>query len=157
MSYLMQKPFQNWLQRTTRSPLKDFTKFDDSFDQLLQDVFGGNHLAESSLSRFSPTVEVTEDNESYLLKFDLPGVSKEEIQIEAHNDQLTVKAERKEEKSTTERKKHIMEVAYGTYSRTFTLPTAINESSIEAKFENGVLKVKVPKTETPEVKKIQIQ
>lgn len=90
-------------------------------------------------------------------KPDLPGVSKEQVKVEVNKDQLTVFAERKEEKKYDSKKKFLSEVHYGFYSRTFTLPGSMDEKKVDAKFENGVLTVTVPKTEALQSKQIPIQ
>ena len=153
----MSNPIEKWLDRKRLSSFRDFPRFDDSWDRMLQDFFGNKRGELAASNNFSPSSEISEDATHYLMKFDLPGVQKENIHIEAHNDLLTVSAERKEEKTSTENKRHLSEVFYGTYSRTFQLPQQISEKSIEAKFENGVLAIKVPKTEISQARKIPVQ
>lgn len=153
----MSHPIEKWLDRKKLSSFRDFPRFDDSWDRLLQDFFTNKRSDLTSASILSPSSEISEDATHYLMKFDLPGVQKENIHIEAHNDLLTVTAERKEEKTLNENKRHLSEVFYGTYSRSFQLPHPVSEKSIEAKFENGVLSIKVPKTEISQARKIPVQ
>lgn len=95
---------------------------------------------------FSPSCEVSEEENSYILKFDLPGVKKDQVKVEANQNELTVRAERKEEKKSETKKKYLSEVSYGSYMRSFTLPEPIDQKAVDAKFENGVLTITVPKT-----------
>jgi HSP20 family protein len=71
-------------------------------------------------------------------------------------DRLTIRAERKEEKEENTKKRHLSEIAYGSYLRSFTLPQAIDANKIEAKFDDGVLTVTVPKGQANKAKQISI-
>jgi HSP20 family protein len=88
---------------------------------------------------------------------DLPGVSKEQVKVETDKDQLTVRAERKEEKKSETKKKYLTEMYYGSYVRSFTLPSPVDEKKVDAKFENGVLTITIPKTEASKAKQIPVQ
>lgn len=102
---------------------------------------------------FSPSCEVTENDKTYLMKFDIPGVKKENIKVEMDGDQLTVRAERREEKKEDTKKRHYSEVYYGTYTRSFTLPKPVDEKAVVATYENGILSVTIPKMESLPVSK----
>jgi len=84
-------------------------------------------------------------------------VFKDQVKVEVNNDQLTVHAERKDEKQSENNKKYLSEVYYGSYTRSFTLPTAMDEKKIDAKFENGILTITVLKTEALKAKQIPVQ
>jgi len=105
---------------------------------------------------FSPSCDVAEIGNTYVLTFDLPGVQRDQIKVEANEDQITVRAERKEEQANGSRTKHLAEVYYGAYARTFTLPGPVDEKKVDAKFENGVLTVTIPKTQSARAKQIPI-
>ncbi len=111
---------------------------------------------EKKLMDFSPNCEVSEDKNQYMFKFDLPGVGKDQVRVELNDNILTVTAERKEEKKTDD-KKHFSEVYYGSYTRSFALPTSVRSSTTKASFENGVLMVAISKVEPTQTKKIEIQ
>ena len=106
---------------------------------------------------FSPSCEVTEDKAHYYLKFDLPGMTKEGVRIEIHDNQLTVTGERKEEKKEDGKRYHVSEMAYGSFMRTFSLPPNIDPEKVEARFENGVLTVAVGKTEEAKSRQVNIK
>ena len=105
---------------------------------------------------FSPPCDIEETNNHYEVKFDLPGVKKEDIKLEVRDNQLFVSGEKREEKKTTEGKSHISERFYGSFSRSFTLPTQVDNSKVEAVFKDGVLEIRIPKSETAKAKKIAI-
>lgn len=153
----MSKAIDKWFGPSSLSPFREFSSLQDSFDRMVNEWMSlkrNNGMTEFS---FSPSCEVTEDAGNFVLKFDMPGVKKEQVEVEADNNQLTVRAERREESKSETNKKHLSEVYYGSYSRTFTLPAPIDDKKVGAKFENGVLTVTVPKTEAAKSRTIPVQ
>jgi len=104
-----------------------------------------------------PLTDIKEDKEKYFLMLDLPGVSKEEVKVGFSNGQLSVSGERKQEKESKDSKFHRVERAFGRYYRSFTLPQKIKEDKIEAEFEDGQLKITVPKAEEAKPKELEIK
>lgn len=153
----MPNALEKWFDKGQQlSPFRDFSLIQESFDRLFNEF--ANFKKTNSIQEFgfSPTCDIAEEGDNYVLTFDLPGVKKDEVKVEADNDQLTVRAERREEKKTESTKKYLSEVYYGSYARTFTLPGPIDEKKIDAKFDNGVLMVTVPKTESTKTKQIPV-
>lgn len=107
----------------------------------------------------SPNVEVHESKNKYSMKFDLPGLTKDQIKIDLHDNVLTVSGERRDEKSEEdkERKTYLSEVSYGSFMRSFTFPEGIDAETSAAKFENGVLTLDIPKKETAAKRQITIK
>lgn len=103
----------------------------------------------------SPAIDIDETADEYLVSADLPGISREDISIDCSANQLTISAERKFE-SNDGRKQGRRERFFGTYRRTFTLPTGVDTNKIEADYEGGVLTVHIPKGEQVRSKRIQI-
>jgi HSP20 family protein len=114
---------------------------------------------DSDLTRhgFNPKCEVTEDKEAYHLKFDLPGIPKDQIKIDLHDSQLTVSGERKLEKKEDSKRQHFSEVHYGAFSRSMTFPTSVNNEKVLASYENGILSITVPKAEASRSRQITIK
>lgn len=106
---------------------------------------------------FVPACEVTEDKNAYLVKFDVPGMSKDQIKIDLHENQLTVSGERKEERKEDSKRYHFTEVSYGSFLRTFSLPPNIDAEKVEAKLDNGVLTVSVAKAEASKARTVSIK
>ncbi len=112
---------------------------------------------------FTPAVEAREDEKGLYIEVDLPGVNAEDVSVEVAEGVLTIKAERKMEKDVEEEERngvkfHIMERAYGTFLRRFTLPWEADEDNIEASFDKGVLKIFVPRRqEEKKTRKISIK
>jgi len=106
----------------------------------------------------SPAVDVSEEEDHYLMTFDLPGVNKEAVKIELNDNVLTVSGERKDERTEGDGKssKRVVERFYGTFTRSFSLPANVDSNRIEADYKDGVLRVAVPKAQVAKPKKIEI-
>lgn len=138
------------------NPLREITRLQEEMDRMVNELMGAR--TEGSLEKFdfSPSCEISEHEKSYEMKFDLPGVKKDQVKVEIDGDRLTVRAERKEEKEEKSKKRHLSEISYGSYMRSFTLPHTIDEKKVDARFEDGVLLVSVPKSESTKAKQISI-
>lgn len=147
------------LLRKSWDPFRDLTLSTRGFEKLIEDIYSPRFRKESERMTLSPNVEVEENKSAYLMKFDLPGVSKEQIKIDLHDNTLTVSGERREEKKEEdkEQKTHISEVFYGSFSRSFSFPEAVDAERAEAKFENGVLNLSIPKKESSPKRQIAIR
>jgi HSP20 family protein len=152
----MANALDRWFDNRTLSPIRDITAFEDSFDRLFNEFVNLRRTGGAQEIAFAPSCEVLEEGNNYVMKFDLPGVPKNQVSVEFADDQLTIKAERKEEKKNESAKKYLSEMYYGSYSRTFTLPGPVDEKKVDAKYENGVLTVTVPKMESHKAKQIPI-
>lgn len=151
----MSKSLQRWFESKTSNPFRELARAEDAFERFIDEMAGSKNLA-SGLAEFSPSCDIEEEGNRYLMKFDLPGVKKDQVKVEVDGDRLTVRAERREEKKSETKKKYLSEVSYGSYVRTFTLPGPVEEKNIDAKFENGVLTIAVPKTEAQQAKQIPV-
>lgn len=106
---------------------------------------------------FSPAVDIKEEEKEYTIKAELPGLSKEDLRVEIRDGVLTIKGEKKGEKSERKNGYHYAERRYGSFSRSFTLPENATPK-IEANFLNGILTLTIPKSEEKrEVKEIEIK
>jgi HSP20 family protein len=139
-----------------RNWLSPWTEFDEMANRLNR-VFAGHDATGSESVTWLPAVNVKEMPEELLLTAELPGMRKEEVEIELENNVLTIrgrKDETREEKG--DRRFHVWERRYGSFQRSFTLPRTVAEDQIEATFENGVLRVHMPKAPEAKGKKIVI-
>ena len=153
----MSNALERWLDVKRLSPFRESTHIEDTFDRLFNEITNSKKRSSSDSLNFYPSCDITEDEMNYIFCFDIPGISKDHVHVEVNKDQLNVRAERHEEKKSDTKKKHLSEVSYGSYTRSFTLPGPVDEKNVNAKFENGVLTVSVPKTETLRAKQIAIQ
>jgi len=152
----MSNELERWFDRKGLSPFREFSGVQDSFEKLLGEFLSLRRSDGSQSFSFSPTCDIIEDDEGYVLKFDLPGIARDQIKVEADRDRITIHAERREEKRTDEKKKHLSEMCYGWYTRSFNLPGPVDEKKVDARLEDGVLTVAVPKTESVKAKQIPI-
>jgi len=104
-----------------------------------------------------PRVDVTETETEFNIKAELPGFAKKEIDLEVADGVLTLSAEHTEEKEEKKENYHLRERHYGSYSRSFRLPEGVDSEKIDAKMENGVLNVILPKREEEKPKKIEVK
>jgi HSP20 family protein len=124
-------------------------------DRLFDDTFGGS--GGRSAASWSPAVDVRESQNELSLAFEIPGMTPDQVEVTTDNGVLTVRGEKREErKEGDEGQFHLVERSYGTFSRSFQLPKNLDESKIDASFENGVLTVRIPKAALPQPKRIQI-
>jgi HSP20 family protein len=152
----MSNALERWFDNKSLSRFRDFSQVQESFDRLFNEFMNVKKTNGMQSLSFSPSCEIAEEDNNYILKFDLPGVTKDQVKVEADKDQLTIRAERKEEKKSESKKKYLSEMYYGSYTRSFTLPGPVDEKKVDAKFENGVLTVTVPKTESLKAKQIPV-
>lgn len=110
-----------------------------------------------TVAEWAPLVDITEDDEEYLIKAELPEVKKEDVKVTVENGVLTITGERKFEKEEKGKKYHRVERAYGNFVRSFTLPDDADANKVNAEFKDGVLKVRVTKSESAKPKQIEVK
>lgn len=134
-------------------PFRELTALQSEVNRLFSRV-GGGEVAERQ--SWTPSIDVIETDDSIKLKAELAGMDPKDINIEVQDNVLTVSGERRFEEEVKEDKYYRIERRYGSFSRSLALPQAMDESKIEAKYENGVLEVTVPKAEIAKPKKIAV-
>ena len=119
------------------------------------DAFFGNGSA-ARTRRWVPAMDLVETDDHYVLRADLPGVSEGDVKIELDDNVLTISGERKSAHKEAKEGYYRVERAYGSFSRTLTLPEGVDADSISANFDRGVLEVRVPKPEQRKPRKVEI-
>jgi len=137
-------------------PFRDIASFRDQMNRLLEDNFTRGRSAESDLTVWAPAVDIFETENELVLKADLPDVSEKDLDIRVENNMLTLRGERKFEQTASEDNYLRVERAYGTFSRSFSLPNTVNAESIQAEYRNGVLTVRMPKREESKPRQIKV-
>lgn len=117
-------------------------------DQLMK------NLEEDSVT-WSPRVDIQESEEHYLVRADIPGLERDDISVSVENRVLTLKGERRREK-TDDRENRLLERAYGQFKRSFRLPSKVENEKIKADYKNGVLTITIPKAKEAVPRKIEI-
>ncbi|MFC4637606.1 Hsp20/alpha crystallin family protein [Deinococcus hohokamensis] len=125
----------------------------EELTQRMDRAFGG---PSTQAARLAPPVDVHEDTQGLELTLDLPGVNPESIQIEAENQTLSVQAERKYAR-TEGRTAHRVERAYGTLTRTFSVPAKYDLTKVEADFDHGTLTIRVPRSEAAQKRSVSVR
>jgi HSP20 family protein len=110
-----------------------------------------------TVAEWAPFVDITEDEKEYLIKADLPEIKKEEIKVTVENGVLVLSGQRKFEKEEKGRRYHRIERAYGSFARSFSLPDNADPDQVNAEFNEGVLKLHVPKSEAARPKQIEVK
>ncbi len=106
---------------------------------------------------WSPPMELYEKSDKFVIRIEVPGVKKDGIDISMTGETLTIKGERKAVKEVKDEEYHRSEISYGSFSRSITLPAAVDADKIEAMYEDGILEVVVPKAREAKPSKIQVK
>ena len=148
-----QRPEQNvW------SPFRHLSLLRDEIDRLFDSPL--NALTSNSqqfLNGWLPTVDLYENRDDLVLKAELPGMKKEDIDISLHGDVLTLSGERKEEETFDKAETYRAERFLGRFQRTLTLPVTVDASKVQASYQDGILTVTLPKAEEAKPKQIQVK
>ena len=110
-----------------------------------------------STGRWMPAVDIHETDDAYILEADLPGLTKKDIDVKVVEDRVTISGERKREDKSDEKGYCRTERAEGSFERSFRLQGGIDGGNVEARFENGVLSVKLPKPEETKPRQIEVK
>jgi len=147
----------NALTRWTASPDLYRSPFDRLFNQAFNEFLSPIATEEVSNRRFLPAVDIRETSDGLTLSAELPGINREDVHISVENSVLTISGERKFEKDTKEENYHRIERSYGTFSRSFTLPSNVKTDQVAASFKDGVLTIALPKADEAKPRKIEIK
>ncbi len=121
-------------------------------DRVFDDLLGG-----PSTARWTPAVDVREDDRQLALDIELPGLNPDDVEINVENGILSVSGEKRaRRKEGEEGRYHSVERTYGSFFRSFQLPQGVDESQITAEFTNGVLTITIPKAALPQPRRIEI-
>ncbi len=137
-------------------PWRDFADLQREVGRLFDDFTPSSRTLTTTQRAYAPMCDVQETEEHYLMSFDLPGVSKDNIKIEMVDNQLMISGERKHESETKNGSYQLSERSYGRFQRAFTLPATVDADKIEASYQDGVLRLAVPKAESSRPRQIQI-
>lgn len=132
----------------------------NAVNRVVEEIFG--ELGQTSedgqqvTRAWQPRVDILENERAYEIRAELPGVPREDVNIAVDNNVLTLSGERKLEKDVNKESYHRIERVYGAFTRSFTLPTSVDTTRVEAKLEHGLLTVVVPKAAEAQPRKIEI-
>src|SRR5919109_992942 len=140
-------------------PLRELSSLQSEMNRLFNTVFdqpagsGGNG---GTLRRWMPAMDLVETADHFVLRADLPGMSEEDVNLEVEDRVLTVSGERKAEHTESKEGYQRVERAFGSFSRSLTLPEGIDAEAVSASFDKGVLEVRIPKPEERKPRRVAI-
>ena len=136
-------------------PFQELVSWSNRLNRTLTDPTTGR--TEDAFGAWTPPVDIFEKDSNLVIRAELPGVDKKDIDVRIENGVLTLHGERKQETTINEENAYRMERVYGTFTRSFSLPTTVDPSKINALFKDGILELMVPKLETAKPKRIEIK
>lgn len=131
-----------------------YTDLADSIEKLFNEGLIQN--LDESPRIWAPAVDVVEEETAYLIKADIPGLTREDVHVEVDKNTLTIRGEKKEEKEEKGKRYYRKERTHGTFTRSFSLPDNVDADSIKAVHKEGVLELTIPKKEKEKPRKIEV-
>ena len=140
------------------NPFQEFENMLERYSKSGMSNLGKQLNTEMSVADWAPSVDIEEADEKYVIKADLPGVDKKDIDVKLENGLLTIRGEKQTETETGKgTKRHRTERFHGSFARSFTLPDAVKADEVDASYKDGVLTLYIPKAETAKPKSIEIK
>jgi HSP20 family protein len=138
---------------TKWEPLRDLSRLQDEMNRILEDRL----FRTGESVGWTPACDVYEDDEALLLRFDLAGVDAKQVEIRFENGVLTVRGERKLDREEKRENYHRLELSYGAFTRSFSLPGTVDAEKIRADARDGILTVTLPKRAEARPRPIQVK
>lgn len=147
------------------NPTRDLTSFPTDvlsmqreINRMFDDFFRSDR-DESSLfaQTWKPAVDIVEEDDAYIAKVELPGINREDVKITMQDNILTIRGEKKSERKGKEENMHRVERYYGSFQRSFSLPSSVKGDGIAAEYKDGVLTIHMPKAEEARPKQIEVK
>jgi HSP20 family protein len=141
------------------TPVRNLQSFQDEMNRLFNQFFQSGPGGEAGWGQYTwaPPVDIYETDDALVLTVDLPGVPKDGVNIEIHQNTLMLRGERKPAAEVPDNRYHRTERAYGPFQRSFVLPTLVDQEHVQASYRDGVLELRLPKSEAARPKRIAIQ
>jgi HSP20 family protein len=139
-------------------PFRDIAVLQDRMNRLFGDFLDSSHPREEGLGggTWMPNVDIYETKDAICVRAELPGVDKNAVNVEVKEGVLTLRGERKFEREVKEENYHRIERSYGTFHRSFTLPSSVDAEKVSARMKDGVLELDLPKKEQAKPKQIKV-
>jgi len=135
----------------------ELNRLRQEIDRLFEDPFSLLSPNASFFQDWSPSVDIHEDKDKYVVKAELPGMKREDIEVSMDGNTLTVSGERKQEEEKKERENYRSERYFGRFQRSITLPAEVQANKIEASYKDGILTITLPKSEAAKPKQIPVK
>jgi HSP20 family protein len=138
------------------TPMGNLQSFQHEMNRMFNQFFQGSNGEEAKVSTWNPSVDIYETDDALVIKAELPGVSKDDVSIDVHQNTLTLRGQRKHEAEVKDEQYHRVERSYGSFQRSFTLPSTIDYEKVQATFKDGVLELHLPRLESAKPRQIAI-
>ncbi len=139
------------------SPLGQLTNVRDELNRLFSSTFGELGRSSDLFGMWTPTMDLYEGKDEFVVKAELPGMKKEDIDISLHEGALSISGERRSEEPAKETETHRTERYFGRFQRTLELPRPVKADAVKASYKDGVLTITLPKTEEAKPKQIEVK
>jgi len=138
-------------------PFKNLITLQDRMNRLFEETMEGGKKAELvRAGAWAPPVDIFENENEIILSAELPGIDMKDVDVQVRENTLTLKGERKMEKAEHKENYHRVERVYGSFMRSFTLPSTVDQEKITANYTKGVLEIRLPKTAKSKPTQIKI-
>jgi HSP20 family protein len=137
------------------NPIKEMLDLRDDFDRFIDRFFSKDFEIWEGQREFN--VDIYEDADNIVIKAEIPGVNKEDISVSLTDDTVTISGKKTEEKKIEKENYYRKEIRTGSFSRSFTLPCAVDREKVKATYKNGVLEIVLPKSEKEKAKEVKIE
>lgn len=137
--------------------LDQFNRLRDEIDRVFESTFGGLPATTGFFEGWTPAIDLFEDHEKFTVQAELPGMKKEDIQINLHGNTLNLSGERKSEDQQRQGENYRSERYFGRFQRSITLPQPVDAGRVDASYKDGLLCIRLPKTEEAKRKQIEVK
>lgn len=138
-------------------PMRELAAMRNMMDRMFNESFGAVPSQWSRSETFGLALDVAEEEDTFVVKASIPGVKPEDIDITLTENVLTIKGETKEDQEIKEERYHLRERRFGSFMRSVALPSAVDSNKIEADYDNGVLTLRLPKSEAVKPRRIAVR
>lgn len=142
-------------------PLRELAEMSERLNRVVSrqgnGPMDGNGQEVMTVADWIPTVDISETEAEYAIQAELPGVKKEDVRVTLENGVLTIQGERRQQQSEPGRKYHRVEVSYGRFVRSFTLPDTVEAGNVRAEYADGMLNLHLPKSEKAKPRQIDVK
>ena len=146
-------------------PFMDLTRWERDMDRMMDEYFGRRTrpwwpqrwFGGEDMEVTAPAVDMFEEKDDIVVKAEIPGMTKDNIEVNLTDHTLTIKGEKKKEEEVKKENYFRSERSYGSFVRTLPLPTDVHGDKVEATFKNGILEIRLPKTEAAKAKEVKIK
>jgi len=139
-----------------RDIFSDLFSMQKDMNRMLSTLWGDNRELDS-FQGWYPAVDIAETKDDFVVKVEVPGMSKDDLKIKMQENVLTVQGEKKQESESKDQNYHRIERSFGSFCRSFRLPSMVKADKIEANYKDGILSIKLPKAEEAKSKEIEIK